>query len=117
MPVTDTIWDNANQRWNRSVQDGKINPWDFLRIGTALKLLSPDRFRDEQITVDIWIQLHDFLRKLRVITVEFAQRAKYMTLIAAEEIHLTDCGIEIIMPKLRQTLEHKSPQIPVLRRF
>ena len=85
----------------------------------AMKILFPDRFHEIDVEAIIWKSFDKRLTKERVVYMlpAFAELAAYLKLLAAEEIKITDQGLEVIMQKEKPEFKKETPPMPQTRKF
>lgn len=90
----------------------------FAEVGMRYRLISPDGFPQLDIKQDDWLGMRKSLKKYRTNKLwdVFAIHMMYMSVMTAEEIQITDKGLEVIMPPTR-SLSGPIPKLPLERRF
>ena len=109
-----TDWQGIKDELNGYRKSGR---WGyFSEQAMAIKLLGPTQdLRVDQID---WQNMEDFLKMYRLWHVsDFFNHAMSMAILAAEEVKITDKGLEVNMRKPKKSLASEVPPMPETKQF
>ena len=114
--TSNEIWDGMKKELERMIDLGLRH---FCQHAAAMKILFPYRISELSFDTAFWKQAHKELSDYR--DKEFwrglFQEAVAMKLLAAEEINITDQGLEVIMQKEKPEFKEETPPMPKTRKF
>jgi len=95
-----------------------------IRTLASLRIADFERFKNFKLTPNQWKKEYDVLGQIRQgyspslhPLADFAVQARDLEIMAAEDIKVTDSGINIILPRTSRSLISKSPTLPQRRNF
>ena len=93
--------------------------YNYFQQAMQAKVLFPDRASDLYPDKTAWKEIKEHLMRARTDSrgETFLEIAMHMKLLAAEEIKITDQGLEIIMPKENPEFKEETPPMPQTRKF
>ncbi len=90
---------------------------DFTRFAPLLRILSPEKFRELNITDEHWKILKNHVDSQRKFGPnEFLQAASEISIIGASDIQFTDQGMQLVFDKIEADLNQGDP-LPERRKF
>ena len=96
------------------------NNWDsFIRRTFQAKILYPESLEEFNIDDATWKNMKKKLQESRKgkYWIDFAEYAMFLKLLAAEEIKITNKGLEVIMQKEEAEFKEETPPMPQTRKF
>lgn len=120
-PLSDQEWVKFRQYLARMGWGTNFSTFaDFTEQLAAVRLLFPERYADLNLNKETWQRARRMLKgtERTELWAEFFKAAYYMTILAAEEASITSDGkIKVVMPKQKQDLAEKIPNMPIKRAF
>lgn len=120
-PLTENEWLDLATELNSHRFNNEGNHLDeFIRMAADVKLLFPERVAELNIDKATWQRLRQRLNYFVTLGSywDFFKIAYPMAILAAEVARITSKGeIELLMPKPKQDLQEKIPEMPVKRIF
>jgi len=92
---------------------------DRALFAMEMRLLFPEKVLDFRIDKQMWDEMGKALTQSRIENeyYDFSTLAVTMKLLAAEEIKITDQGLEVIMQKEKSEFKEETPPMPQTRKF
>ncbi len=115
------LWDELNVDYKFQAQNGHPNPFLSSNFLVAAKLVDPKRFKEELVPPPEWKILKDHLKKMydpsnTAQMLGYTLYVRNLLLLQADEIKMTENGLQLIMPERLDNLDPKK-DIPNLRKF
>ncbi len=113
-------WDDVQDAIDKRISAGS---WFMVaKLLADIKILDPERAKNFHISEETWNSMKKDLDRYRNTSdknkdISFAQLSSFMTIISAQEIRITDKGVEVVMPKSQNNFGRPNESIPQRRRF
>ena len=111
------VWREIKKEMDSSRAAGNWEVFSWRAV--ALKFFFPKRVQELGLDAKAWQGMEDMLPQYQADDAQrdFAVHAMLMKLLAAEEINITDKGLEIIMQKKDPEFKEETPPMPQARKF
>lgn len=118
--LTEEFWKNQKKRLERPRRNRYLY-WggDFAERAAVMKILFPERVPELGLNKETWEGMEGYLveRRNHGQLANFSKQAINMKILAAEEVKVSDNGLEIIMSKEKPKLGKETPPLPETRKF
>ncbi len=113
-----------DQRWQEfalkaSTDLEQMNMYSSVRYLANLKIMYRERFKDFGVSASVWGSIVEKLHRTKHsnIYASYASAILDGAIVAAEDIRVTDEGLELVMPKAKAQLAGQTPEVPQTRNF
>ena len=111
--------EKRHKQWGAT--PGRENDWYIFSLEVvAMKFLFPEKTSELTLDPGAWDEMKKSLEYARPILQNqpgFARMAMVLKLLAAEEVKITENGLEIIMQKEEPEFKEETPPMPQTRKF
>lgn len=101
--------------------ESQKNFFEYAKIAASSRIIYPQEFSSLKLSKAFWDKAYSEIRDTQYVSIlntnNYFEFALYMKILAAEEVRVTDQGINIVMHKPKDTFSEVKSKLPEIRRF